>query len=143
MGKKTKVVLDNNVLVSAFGWHGTPEEVMKLVTTGKITNFTSMEMLAELARVVRHPKLRFPESLQAEIIETVFTSSSLVNVSESLNIINLDPADNRVLECAVTACADYIISGDGHLLEIGNFGTILIVKAKDFLINLKTAVSHG
>jgi uncharacterized protein len=84
VGKKTKVVLDNNVLVSAFGWHGTPEEVMKLVTTGKIANFTSMEMLAELAIVVRYPKLRFPESLQAEIIETVFTSSSIVNVSEPL-----------------------------------------------------------
>jgi predicted nucleic acid-binding protein len=44
VGKKTKVVLDNNVLVSAFGWHGTPKEVMKLVTTGKIANFTSMEI---------------------------------------------------------------------------------------------------
>ena len=134
MGKKTKVVLDNNVLVSAFGWHGTPEEVMKLVTTGKIVNFTSMEMLAELARVVSYPKLCFPESLQAEIIETVFTSSSLVNVSEPLNIIKPDPTDNRVLECAVTACVDYIISGDAHLLELGIFKKIQIVKAKDFLL---------
>jgi predicted nucleic acid-binding protein len=39
VGKKTKVVIDNNVLVSAFGWHGKPEEVVKLMTTGKIVNF--------------------------------------------------------------------------------------------------------
>jgi uncharacterized protein len=134
MGKKTKVVIDNNVLVSAFGWHGTPEEIVKLMTTGKIVNFTSMDMLAELARVVGYPKFRFPESLQAEIIETVFTYSSLVNVSAPFNVIDIDPADNRVLECAVGGNADYIISGDRHLLELGSFQNIQITKAKEFLI---------
>ena len=61
MGKKTKVVIDNNVLISAFGWHGKPEEVVRLVTTGRILNFTSMKLLAELARVIDYPKLKFSE----------------------------------------------------------------------------------
>jgi putative PIN family toxin of toxin-antitoxin system len=91
VGKKTKVVIDNNVLVSAFGWHGKPEEVVRLATTGRIANFTSMAMLSELARVVGYPKLRFPESLQAEIIETVFTSSSLVNTTEPLKAVDVIP----------------------------------------------------
>jgi putative PIN family toxin of toxin-antitoxin system len=134
VGKKTKVVIDNNVLVSAFGWHGKPEEVVKLAANGRIANFTSMEMLSELARVVGYPKLRFPESLQAEIIETVFTSSSLVNVSEPLKVINSDPADNRVLECAVAACVDFIISGDKHLLDLKKFRNIEIVTPEDFLL---------
>lgn len=55
MGKKTKVVIDSNVLVSAFGWHGTPKELMKLVTAGKITNYTSVAMLEELSRVIAYP----------------------------------------------------------------------------------------
>ena len=134
MGKKTKVVIDSNVLVSAFGWHGRPEEVVKLATTGKIANFTSMEMLSELARVISYPKLRFPESLQAEIIETVFTSSSLVTVSAPLNVINSDPADNRVLECAIAASVDFIISGDKHLLDLKKFKDIEIVTPEDFLL---------
>lgn len=134
MGKKTKVVIDNNVLVSAFGWHGKPEEVVKLAAAGRIANFTSMAMLSELARVVGYPKLRFPESLQAEIIETVFTSSSLVNVSETLKVIKSDPADNRVLECAVVGCVDFIISGDRHLLDLKKFGDIAIVTPEDFLL---------
>lgn len=134
MGKKTKVVIDNNVLVSAFGWHGKPEEVVRLATTGRIENFTSTEMLSELTRVVGYPKLRFPESLQAEIIETVFTSSSLVNVSESLKVINSDISDNRVLECAVAACVDFIISGDKHLLDLKKFRDIEIVTPEDFLL---------
>ncbi len=90
-------------------------------------------MLEELVRVIAYPKLKFPESLQAEIIETVFTFSSLINVAGSLNIIDLDPADNRVLECAITACVDYIISGDGHLLELSSYEGIPILKAKGFL----------
>jgi len=131
VGKKTKVVIDSNVLVSAFGWHGRPEEVVKLATTGKIANFTSMEMLSELARVISYPKLRFPESLQAEIIETVFTSSSLVTVSAPLYS---DPADNRVLECAIAASVDFIISGDKHLLDLKKFKDIEIVTPEDFLL---------
>lgn len=143
MGKKTKVVIDNNVLVSAFGWHGKPEEVVRLATTGKIANFTSMEMLSELARVVSYPKLRFPESLQAEIIETVFTSSSLANVSEPLRVINSDPADNRVLECAVAAGVDFIISGDKHLLALKKFRDIEIVTPEDFLLMTGWAEKRG
>ncbi|MBI5075808.1 MAG: putative toxin-antitoxin system toxin component, PIN family [Nitrospirae bacterium] len=134
MGKKTKVVIDSNVLVSAFGWHGTPEEIVLLATTGEISNFTSTAMLSELVRVVGYQKLRFPESLQAEIIETVFTSSSLVNMTEPLKVINSDPADNRVLECAVAACVDFIISGDKHLLDLKKFGGIEIVTPEDFLL---------
>lgn len=134
MGKKTKVVIDNNVLVSAFGWHGKPEEVVKLAVSGKIANFTSMAMLSELARVVSYPKLRFSESLQAEIIETIFTSSSLVNVSGPLNVITADPADNKILECAVAASVDFIISGDNHLLNLKNFRDIEIVTPEDFLL---------
>lgn len=134
MGKKTKVVIDNNVLVSAFGWHGKPEEVVNLAVTGRIANFTSMELLSELARVVGYPKLRFPESLQAEIIETVFTSSSLVNISEPLKVINSDAADDRVLECAVAAGVDFIVSGDKHLLDLKRFRNIEIVTPEDFLL---------
>lgn len=136
MGKKTKVVIDNNVFVSAFGWHGKPEEVVKLAATGVIENYTHMEMLSELARVVSYPKLRFPESLQAEIIETVFISSFLVNVSEPLKVINSDASDNRVLECAVAACVDFIISGDKHLLNLKKFRGIDIVTPEDFLLKI-------
>lgn len=51
MGKKTKVVIDTNVLISALGWHGKPEEVVNLVTAGRIKNFISLEMLVELRNV--------------------------------------------------------------------------------------------
>ncbi|MBI5681881.1 MAG: putative toxin-antitoxin system toxin component, PIN family [Deltaproteobacteria bacterium] len=133
MGKKTKVVIDTNVIISAFGWYGKPGEIIKLATTGKIKNFISLEMLAELRKVVAYPKLNFSETLQAEIIETVFSVSSIVSINESVNIIVDDPPDNRVLECALSANVDFIISGDKHLLNLKAFQGIEILSPEDFL----------
>lgn len=44
-----------------------------------------------------------------------------------------DPEDNRVLECALEAEADYIVSGDHHLLSLEEFRGIKIVRAADLL----------
>lgn len=137
MGKKTKVAIDTNVIISAFGWHGKPEDVVKLATTDRIKNFISLEMLAELRKVVAYPKLNFSEILQAEIIETVFSASSIINVNESVNVIIDDPPDNRVLECALSANVDFVISGDKHLLNLKAFKGIAISSPEDFLARLK------
>jgi putative PIN family toxin of toxin-antitoxin system len=133
MGKKTKVVIDTNVIISAFGWHSTPKSILENVNKGTIINYTSIELLTELIKVVRYPKLRFPESLQVEIIETVFSISAVTTVAESIDIIKGDPADNRILECAISADVDYIISGDAHLLNLKIFRGIKIVSPSDFL----------
>lgn len=137
MGKKTKVVIDTNVLISAFGWHGKPEDIVKLATAGRVKNFISLEMLAELRNVVAYPKLNFSGTLQAEIIETVFSISSITTVNESVNVIAVDPPDNRVIECAVSADVDFIISGDKHLLNLKNFRGIEIFSPEEFLSNIR------
>jgi predicted nucleic acid-binding protein len=49
-------------------------------------------------------------------------------------VLNSDPADNRVLECAVAACVDFIISGDKHLLDLKKFRDLEIVTPEDFLL---------
>ncbi len=139
MGKKTKVVIDTNVIISAFGWHGKPEEIVKLATagSGRVKNFISLEMLAELRNVVAYPKFNFSETLQAEIIETVFSVSSITIVNESVNVMAVDPPDNRVLECAVSANVDFIISGDKHLLNLKNFRGREIFSPEEFLSKLR------
>lgn len=137
MGKKTKVVIDTNIIISAFGWHGKPEDVVKLATTDRIKNFISLEMLAEIRKVVAYPKLNFSKTLQAEIIETVFSASSIININESVNVIVDDPPDNRVLECALSANVDLVISGDKHLLNLKAFKGIEILSPDDFLARLK------
>ncbi|OGR87982.1 MAG: hypothetical protein A3J74_03665 [Elusimicrobia bacterium RIFCSPHIGHO2_02_FULL_57_9] len=50
-----------------------------------------------------------------------------------ISAIAADPSDNRVLECAVAAKAQCIASGDKHLLDLGQFGGILILSPNKFL----------
>ena len=50
-----------------------------------------------------------------------------------MNVIKEDPEDNRVLECAVSANADFVISGDSHLLSLKSYSGINIISASEFL----------
>ena len=51
----------------------------------------------------------------------------------TVEIIKIDPPDNRILECAAAARSDYIVSGDDHLLRVKTFRDIPIVKVAAFL----------
>jgi len=68
------------------------------------------------------------------VIDTNVSASSIIAINESINIIIDDPPDNRVLDCAVSAGADFIISGDKHLLNLQNFKWIEILSPEDFLL---------
>ena len=56
-----------------------------------------------------------------------------VTISAFFWVIVADPTDNIFLECAIDGRADYIISGDSHLLNLGEYAGIQILKAKEFL----------
>lgn len=133
MGKKTKVVIDTNVIISAFGWGGLPEEVINLAGSGKILNHTSVELIDELRRVLTYSNLPFSAASRIEILETMFSISHIVQPSELLSFIKQDDSDDRVLECALSAEADFIITGDRHLLNIQQFRGISIITPENFL----------
>jgi predicted nucleic acid-binding protein len=44
-----------------------------------------------------------------------------------------DPDDNKIIECALAAGADAIVTGDKHLLRLGQYGGIRIVRVREFL----------
>ena len=53
---------------------------------------------------------------------------------QRLDIIKEDPDDNRILECAVEAKSDFIVSSDKDLLRLGNYGNVRMVTAKEFMV---------
>ncbi len=57
----------------------------------------------------------------------------MIESTHKINVIKEDSDDNRVLECAVSAKADVIISGDGHLLSLKNYAGIDIIPASEFI----------
>lgn len=133
MGKVTKVVIDTNIFVSGFGWSGKSRELLTLVENKQIINFTSPDIFEELKRVVSYPRLKFPPKLQSEILEFVFFYSEFVEPKKTISLIEKDTDDNRFLECAVEAKADFIISGDPHLLEINEYRGIKLLTVAEFL----------
>ncbi len=86
--------------------------------------------------VMDYPKFKFKEKEKEQFLEVLLANSVLVEPKENINIIKEDPDDNKFLECAVEACADYIISGDAHLLKLQQFRGIEILSPKEFLSDL-------
>jgi len=130
----TVAVLDTNILISATFWTGPPYEITILAISKKITVCTSIELLDEYARILKRDFNQDQKQIE-EKIEAILKFSKTVNPTTKINEIKEDPQDNKVLEAAVEAEADYIVSGDKHLLKLKEFKGIKIVKAKEFLGN--------
>jgi putative PIN family toxin of toxin-antitoxin system len=133
VGEEKKVVIDTNIFISGFGWDAKPEEVLKLLKQRRIVNYVSIKILDELKRVVSYPKLKFSDLLQNKIIEFVFFYSEIIEPTEHISHITKDPDDNKFLECAIAANAEFIISGDPHLIKVAEYRAVKIVDAATFL----------
>jgi predicted nucleic acid-binding protein len=57
----------------------------------------------------------------------------VISIPGTLKVITADTDDDCVLECAVVGKADYVVSGDGHLLALGTHDDVRVVKAAEFL----------
>jgi putative PIN family toxin of toxin-antitoxin system len=93
-------------------------------------------MLEELKGVLQRSKFDYsPEMIQI-ILTELMSISDFVNPSETINIVAEDPEDNRILECAVAANADYVITGDSHLLKLNKYLNIDVLNVAVFLEEL-------
>lgn len=127
-------VLDTNVLVSGLGWpRSLPGRVVDWAIQGRFVLVTTTPLLDEFERVLAYPKLAQAIGEPDELVGLVAEIAVVVEPDRVLEIIQDDPADNRVLEAAVSANADYIVSGDSDLLEIGSFEGARIVTARAFI----------
>jgi uncharacterized protein len=129
----TKVILDTNILVSALGWQGNPHRVLQKAIDKEVELFISYEQLEELARVLDYPKFDFTAEEKTRFKALISATAVLVRPRTKLDIIKEDPSDNRILECALASKADFIISGDAHLIALGKLESTRIVSASQFL----------
>jgi len=132
-----KIVLDTNVWASATVWGGVPAKIIHLAEDGRVQVFTSSHILSEISRILDYPKLRAILDRTGVRKDTVLAKVAeighLVGTGRALHLVKDDPSDNRILECAIAARVDYIVSGDQHLLRLGRFKEIRILNVSDFL----------
>lgn len=88
---------------------------------------TSTAIPTELERVLHYDRIQKRYQLTDEMISacllTVRLDSELVEVTQQVNAVEQDPDDNSVLVCAVQAGADYVVSGDPHLVDLATYCT--------------------
>lgn len=82
---------------------------------------------------MNYPRFNFNEEQKDRFIYLILEISSIVEISRTLMIIKDDPDDNITLETAVSGNADYLVSGDPHLLKLERFECINIIKVSDIL----------
>ncbi len=134
--KKIKAVFDTNVLISAWFWRGAESRLLEFAEEGVIEAYTSPQLLTELRRALEYPKFRLEQSEIDEICDYYVLVLRTVEPKRSMNVILEDPEDNRVIECADESVADFIVSGNHHLLDLRRYGNMRIVRAKEMLEEL-------
>ena len=128
-----KVVLDTNIFVSSIFWNkGNPHKIVELALNKKIHVFTSLEILQELEKVLQRD-FEEPEEMIQRQISLILEYSTVIKPSIRINAVKDDPEDNKIIECAVSCDADYIVTGDKHLLDLDEYRRIKIVTARKFM----------
>ena len=127
-----KVVFDTNVYVSAFLTPGSFSEDAFLRSQRRhATLYTSIPILTETARIFR-TKFHQDEDDVSAALKLIGRAATIVTPSVTITILE-DRPDNRILECALEAAADLIVTGDQHLLRLKTFHQTAIVRVRDFL----------
>ena len=134
MGKKVKVVFDTNVWISIFMEKRLKDEFLSVKQD--LTVYVSEDLGLEIAKVLQHPRvaeiLKKAGIRERDVLRILAVNSKRVEPKVKLHVINEDAEDNKVLECALTAGADIIVSGDKHLLELGKFRKTRILTPREF-----------
>jgi putative PIN family toxin of toxin-antitoxin system len=128
-----KVVLDTNVLISAIVFGGKPRDVFTEVLKGRIKLAISKDILDEMEGVLSGKKFQYPKPIIRYIRSALEDLAEFVTPEKRVKVIEDDPNDNRILECALEAKADFIISGDHHLLELKEYQSIRIITPSDLM----------
>lgn len=117
------VIYDTNTFISAVGWNGKPEDAIKVGFYDDVEVYVSRPILNEYERVLGYDRLEFTPEQQRSHFRRFrkLTDPTKKFVPITLNEVEDDPDDDKFLELAVFANADYIISGDSHLKEIEYF----------------------
>ena len=131
-----RVVFDTNIYISAFGIPGgNAENAYLSAVHGTFELCTSVAILTELARKLEE-KFGWEKQKIAQLITSIADVAVVLKTTPSLKVLSDDP-DNRILECAVEAEAQLLVTTDKHLLKLEQYGDFKIVKLSDFVTILQ------
>ena len=133
-----KIVLDANIFASALiKPDSKPGKVLDLLRQVQVEIVLSPPIIKEIKRILLYPKIsRYHHKSIQEIdayFEDLLIFAWMVEGEDVVDVIKADPTDNKYLACAHEGEADYIVSGDHHLLDLGAYEGIPIITASEFI----------
>jgi len=128
---KVEVVLDTNVLVSATLSDGKPFEILSLAEDGEYISVTSLAIVGELRDVLKRDRLPFSDGQVEDFTVKVLSISRVIDPEIIIEVVEDDPDDDKILECALAGDVDYIVSGDSHLLDLKEHQGVEVVSPEE------------
>jgi len=114
---RLRVVLDSNVYISGLVFGGVPRTILVLARTEDFVLCVSSNIREEVERTLSE-KFFWPTERIRQACGPLWKVAAAVKPTTPLALISADPDDDRILECAVDGEADFIVTGDDHLLRL-------------------------
>ena len=133
-----RVVLDANIYISSLiSSKGNPASIINRWLSGEFDVLISQPIIDEILRVTGYERLQKKykkvRENRLEFVELISEQGIWTEPTEKLTVVTADESDNRYLECAITGGATYVVTGDDHLLDVGNHQGISIITPAAFV----------
>jgi len=133
---KLRAVMDINVLVSGVLGRGVPFELLRWAEKNSLVIYASLEILAEVHRVLHYPKFQQyidnQQTSPGELFAKIASLCTIIQVDQVVKGVCSDADDEKFLSCALAANVEVLVSGDRHLLNLVQYQFVRILTAREF-----------
>jgi putative PIN family toxin of toxin-antitoxin system len=133
---KLRAVMDINVLVSGVLGRGVPFELLRWAEKNSLVIYASLEILAEVHRVLHYPKFQQyidnQQTSPGELFAKIASLCTIIQVDQVVKGVCSDADDEKFLSCALAANVEVLVSGDRHLLNLVQYQSVRILTAREF-----------
>ena len=128
-----RATVDTNVIISGLNFSGNPRRVLEMAEEGLIHVAISDAILDEVERVLKRERFGWPEEEIDKAIRHISRFAEHVEPTQRIDVVKDDPTDNRIIECAAASGSEYLVTGDNHLLKVGQYQGVKIVTPAEFI----------
>lgn len=121
------------MIISALNFPGKPLRILDMAEAGEIRLAVSDDIFTEVERVLQRPKFGWTQEQVGRAIRQLSAFAEHVEPKQRIEVITEDPTDNRILECAAASGSEFLVSGDKHLLKLGQYQGVKIVTPAQFV----------
>ena len=141
-----RIVLDTNIYVSnLISDKGNPARIVRWWLEGEYDVLLSQPIVDEILRVTGYERIQKKYAKvrenRLEFVALISDQAEWIEPKERLDVIVADESDNRYVECAVAGNAQYIVTGDEHLLDLRDYEGIAILTPAAFVTLQETGLS--